>query len=160
MEPIRDNLAEIIELVAKDQGADKKNVIAVLENIRMLMNEDKHLIVPVDWDRKTMSGTDILDTPRGIGATLRSDVAMMLRQIKGPDEKNWLVAFSSNNELLKGSPSFSFPGSVRQLLDVTMKTEDISGIVINPFGAPFLLNKTLIQMILDTDKAVKENQYN
>ena len=46
---------------------------------------------------------------------------------------------------------------LEDLLEV-VKATDVKGIVINPFGSPFLLGETMIDMIFEASKAVAEQE--
>lgn len=150
-----DLLAEVITEAFKSK--DQKAVIGVLEMIRVMMERDKHLIVPVEWMEDAKASLHVVAEEGVQKAVFDKDTKLAIRHINGKDNEDWLVAFSSFEELQKGASTFSAPAKVKDLLEV-VKATDVKGIVINPFGSPFLLGETMIDMIFEASKAVAEQE--
>lgn len=152
-----DLLGEVIIEASKEQN--QKAVIGVLEMVRVMMDQDKHFIVPVEWGGEAKQSVEIQNIDGKETAVFVADSKMELRHINGKNNEDWLVAFSCMDELHKGAPSFCVPAKVKDMLEIAMNS-DAKGIVLNPFGTPFLLGKTLIQMVFDASKIAKDEAQN
>ncbi len=115
----------------------------LLNTIRRRMHEDGHFLFPIWSDENDPN-------------------SFTIRTIQTNDGKLWFAAFTSREEYEKGAPServLSF------FIDKMLKTEwdeNISGMIINPWGTNFLLNNDLIRRIIemdgDTEYAVPEDE--
>ena len=102
-----DLLAEVITEAFKSK--DQKAVIGVLEMLRVMMERDKHLIVPVEWMEDAKASLHV-EAEEGVQkAVFDKDTKLAIRHINGKDNEDWLVAFSSFEELQKGASTFSAP---------------------------------------------------
>lgn len=113
----------------------KENLIAVLDAIRQRMHADGHFIFPVVMDE-------------------RSDDNFAFRTLTTEDGREWLVAFTSDEEYKKGEPS----QVISNFIDSTLRSAldfDVDGFIINPWGQAFLLAKELIEMIFQADGDVE-----
>ena len=74
---------------------------------------------------------------------------MQLRAIRTADGASWWYAFTSFDEELKGSGSVmsTFLTDIRQLFEAAMKTEEIKGVILNPWNRTLMLDKGLIRII-------------
>ena len=81
---------------------------------------------------------------------------MQLRAIRTADGASWWYAFTSFDEELKGSGSVmsTFLTDIRQLFEAALKTEEIKGVILNPWNRTLMLDKTLIQIILPESPVV------
>lgn len=70
--------------------------------------------------------------------------------VKAPDGTTWWAAFTSFDEELKGSGSVmsTFLTDIRQLFEAALKTEEIKGVILNPWNRTLMLDKGLIRIIL------------
>ena len=74
---------------------------------------------------------------------------MQLRAIRTADGASWWYAFTSFDEELKGSGSVmsTFLTDIRQLFEAALKTEEIKGVILNPWNRTLMLDKGLIRVI-------------
>ncbi len=106
---------------------NKETLENVLNTIIIRMKNDGHFIFPV-----------LTDEDNGMNFTFRA--------IQTNDGKLWIAAFTSQNEFEKGKPS----KALSNFIDVTLKgclSDETAGFIINPWGIPFMLNKSLIEAI-------------
>ena len=98
--------------------------------IRRRMKEDAELIVAVD--------------PALEGSQLNVHVLRL------EDGSSWWMAFTSFEEEMKGADKVmsAFMGNMRQLFEAVLKTEEVKGIIVNPWNRTIMLDKNLIRIIL------------
>ena len=74
---------------------------------------------------------------------------MQLRALRTADGASWWYAFTSFDEELKGSGSVmsTFLTDTRQLFEAALKTEEIKGVILNPWNRTIQLDKTLLRII-------------
>ena len=136
-------------------GQSRENLINVLESIRKRMHEDGHFLFPVIPPQAAINRMDIEHLEVGDTVTNDEELHFMLHHVETNDGKQWLAAFTSRVEYVKGESA----SLISNFIDAMLKgCKDMSeaGIIINPWGKPFLLTKELIDLILNADKP--ENQ--
>lgn len=84
-----------------------------------------------------------VDAPGGDGK-------LNVQAVKTDDGKNWWAAFTSFEEELKGGGSVmsTFLTDVEQLFHSAIATDEIEGIIINPWNRTLMLNKQLLKIVL------------
>lgn len=150
-----DLLADVIDVAFKSK--DQNDVIGVLEMLRHMMEKDKHLIVPVEWIEENKKALSIKIEDGVQKAVFENGANLAIRHIDGKNKEDWLVAFTNFIELQKGVPTFSVPVLVKDLFQA-VKDSEAKGIVINPFGSPFLLGETMIDMIIEASKSIAQQK--
>mgnify|MGYP000058238271 CR=1 FL=1 len=75
---------------------------------------------------------------------------MQLRALRTADGASWWYAFTSFEEELKGGGSVmsTFLTDVEQLFHSAIATDEIEGIIINPWNRTLMLNKQLLKIVL------------
>ena len=78
------------------------------------------------------------------------DGKLNVQAVKTDDGKNWWAAFTSFEEELKGGGSVmsTFLTDVEQLFHSAIATDEIEGIIINPWNRTLMLNKQLLKIVL------------
>lgn len=135
-------------MVNKDQGLIGNEQIE--ENIKKLKESftDESLAVVLSTIRKR-----ILENGQFVVAVDASDVgvvnANMALKTAGFNGKKWFVAYTSFEEELKGNIKVmsGFLADIGQIFDLTMKTEEVEGVILNPYGNMLTLNKQIISVI-------------
>ena len=110
--------------------ATQEMLAHTLTVIRRRMKEDGQFIISVE-------------PPKGDGQ-------ICLEAIRTEDGKNWWAAFTSFEEELKGGGSIksTFLTDIDKLFELTLQTDEIEGVILNPWNRTLMLNKTLINIIL------------
>lgn len=103
--------------------------LGVVDALQQRMQQDGHLLIPVQLSEGGQS--------------------YQLRPLEYDNGAVYMVAFTSEAELEKGGPTNILSHFVDIYLDVILDFEDAQGLVINPFGKPFFLQKDLIATILE-----------
>ena len=121
---------------------NQETFINILETIRHRMHADGHFIFPVLTDEN--------DPERFAFCTIQSN-----------DGKVWQAAFTSQEEFEKGEKATVISYFIDSALKSCLDTNN-AGIIINPWGQAFLLEKGLIEDIFradgDTEYSVPDDQ--
>lgn len=133
--------------ITKDEGLQGNEKIE--EAIAVLQKEltDEMLAHTLTVIRRRMKAKGQLilavDAPGGDGK-------LNVQAVKTDDGKNWWAAFTSFEEELKGGGSVmsTFLTDVEQLFHSAIATDEIEGIIINPWNRTLMLNKQLLKIVL------------
>ena len=113
------------------------SALAVVHALQQRMQQDGHLLIPVQLSEGGQS--------------------YQLRPLEYDSGAVYMVAFTSEAELEKGGPTNILSHFIDIYLDVILDFEEAEGLVINPFGQPFFLQKDLIQTILE-QRPIREEE--
>ena len=133
--------------ITKDEGL--QGIEKIEEAIAALQKEltDELLAHTLTVIRRRMKAKGQLilavDAPGGDGK-------LNVQAVKTDDGKNWWAAFTSFEEELKGGGSVmsTFLTDVEQLFHSAIATDEIEGIIINPWNRTLMLNKQLLKIVL------------
>lgn len=116
------------------QEASQEHLAHTLTVIRQRMREGGQFIIAVE-------------PPKGDGR-------LQIQAIQTENGQSWWTVFSSFEEELKGSDSVksTFLTDMGQLFTRAVQTEEIHGIILNPWNRTLMLDKALIQVILGQKK--------
>ena len=75
---------------------------------------------------------------------------MKLQAVKTSDGNSWWAVFTSFDEELKGGGSVksTFLTDIDKLFELTLQTDEIEGVILNPWNRTIMLDKYLIEIIL------------
>ena len=81
---------------------------------------------------------------------LNVDNQIRIGTAKTADGKVWWAAFTSFEEELKGGDSVksTFLTGLEQLIRMASETEEISGVILNPWNRTIMLDHTLLSIII------------
>ena len=129
-EQLQENEKIETAIAALQQEPTQEMLAHALTVIRRQMNAGGQLIIAVEMSA---------GTPQ-----------MNARTIKTQDGGCWWFAFTSFDEEIRGSDQVmsTFLTNMRQLFEITLKTDGINGLIINPWNKTIMLDKKLIQIIL------------
>lgn len=115
---------------ALQQEPSEEELAHTLTVVRRRMKEGGQFIVAVE-------------PPRGDGK-------IQIQAIQTADGQQWWAAFTSFEEELKGSGNVmsTFLSDMEKLFTTALRTEGISGVIINPWNRTLMLDKNLIQIVL------------
>lgn len=123
-----ENKNQIIEdaIKAFTQNRTEEQLADTLSVFRQ--NLDKELIVSV--------------TQEGEGLTLKS--------VRTSNGKQWFTVFTSLDEQLKGKGQVQsmFSASLEKIFKVTLESDNIDGVIINPYGGFISLERPILQVVL------------
>ena len=130
---------EIIETAIASFTLDpcEDTALAVVRALQQRMQGDGHLLIPVLLSEGGQS--------------------YQLRPLEYDGGAVYMVAFTSEAELEKGGPTNILSHFIDVYLDVILDFEEAQGLVINPFGQPFFLQKDLIAAVLQ-ERPVRDEE--
>ena len=73
----------------------------------------------------------------------------LVRTLRSEKGENYMVAFTSEAEVTKGAPTGILSYFIDSVLEIALQMEGVAGMVIDPWGERFVLNRAAIQMILE-----------
>lgn len=119
-------------IAALQQEPSQEMLAHVLTVIRRRMNEHGELIIAVDPSSSSAAS------------------GLQIQAIQNDDGRKWWAAFTSFDEELKGSGSVmsTFLTDMKQLFNSAITTDNIQGIIINPWNRTIMLDKVLLRIIL------------
>lgn len=102
--------------------------------LRRRMKESGHLIVAVD--------------PAGALDQLQ------VQTIQTADGKMWFAAYTSFEEQMKGSNAVmsAFTAEIEKLFQMALQSEEVEGVIVNPWNRTLMLNKNLIHITMGVTK--------
>jgi len=105
-----------------------ENLAAVLTVIRKRMNDGGHFVVAVK------AGTEN---------------RFELRPVTTPDGNKWFAAFTSFDEELKRTEGVvsGFTAEISKLFDIALASDEINGIILNPWDKALKMDKTTIRLV-------------
>lgn len=67
----------------------------------------------------------------------------------GLNGKRWFIAYTGFEEEMKGNLNVvsGFLADIKQLLDMAYKSSEVEGVILNPYGDMFTINKQIIEVI-------------
>lgn len=142
-------IEDAIEKFYAEQSLE--NLTAVLESIRQRMHEDGHFMIPVIMPQAAVDMFDIEHVSVGDTVTSEEDLHFKMHHLETDDGRQWLVAFTSQEEFEKGESASIISDFIESVMKGCREMEE-AGIIINPWGHNFLLTKELINLILEADK--------
>ena len=130
---------EIIETAIAAFTLDpcEDTALAVVRALQQRMQGDGHLLIPVLLSEGGQS--------------------YQLRPLEYDGGAVYMVAFTSEAELEKGGPTNILSHFIDVYLDVILDFDEAQGLVINPFGQPFFLQKDLIAAVLQ-ERPVRDEE--
>ena len=126
-------LEEAIDEYCQDSSKDK--LVAVLNVIRNRMHEEGHFILPVLVNEEDES-------------------QFAFRSVQTNDGENWIAAFTSYAEYEKGEQSMALSHFIYSSMKLCLEA-GAPGLIINPWGTPFMLDRELIELIFEADGDVE-----
>ena len=129
-EGLKDNIKIENAIAALQQESTQEMLAHTLTVIRRRMKEKGRLIIAVEPPK--------------------ADGNLNIQAIKTDDGRMWWMAFTSFDEEVKGSGSVmsTFMSDIYSLFVTALKTDGISGIIINPWNKTIMLDKRLISIII------------
>lgn len=129
---------------------DKDNFIFFVTMLCSRMRMEGHALVPfVTVNEDAFSGLDIENIKEGDTFRLNEDVRLRMDTVSEGKDEEWFCLFTSEEELRKqqtGNVIMSLP--ISEMLETSVRSERVKGIVINPFGKFVRLDKDILKVIL------------
>lgn len=121
---------EILEekIIKMYENLTDRTYADALEAVRERMKAGGHLVVAV--------------RPAGVGG-------LELRPVSTPDGISWIAAFTGLEEEIKKKDAImsGFTAEISKLFDMVLESENINGLIINPWDKALKLDKRIIRLI-------------
>lgn len=116
-----------IEVLKKDMTDE--NLTHTLSMLRKRMKDQGHFVVAVK-----MAGNGNME----------------LRTLKTSDGKEWFAVYTSFEEQNRGGDNIKsgFTAEIEKIFQICLQTENVSGLILNPWGSSLRLDKTLISVVM------------
>ncbi len=79
------------------------------------------------------------------------------KRVNSQDGRDWLVAFTSQAQQEKGQECETRIQAIHPFLQTVLDTEDVEGVVINPWEHPFFFTRDLIHVIMTPEEGAADN---
>ena len=142
--------ALMLFLSEKDEDKKTEGFITFLNILAKRVSENARVPMPFcDVNNVLLKGVDIENVMAGDEVKLEDDVRLKMDTMTDPDGKLWLPLFLNNRELNKGNTAnIIMPTYIYDILKFGYNWTDIEGVVVNPFGRAFTMNKALLEKFL------------
>ena len=151
-------------LLFRDEEDDDKRAngfFTFLNHLAKRVSERARVPAPfVDVNNTFMKYIDPEKVKKGDIVTVAEEVRLKLDTMTDSNGKRWLPLFLDRQELEKGqTANITMPVEMETVLRNGLAWEDVEGVVIDPFGKPFTMNKELLEKFWrDYDHWKKERQ--
>ncbi len=142
------DLEKAIERLHNEDTDDA--LIGVLEEILRAMHRDAGVLVPVYRKEPSKPLIDPEQVQVGDVVTVDEPIRFGMHHLETNDGRQWLVGFTSREESEKVEETSTIGMQYRQLLEEFANLPE-AGIILNPWGKPFLLTKELMERVLKMD---------
>lgn len=139
---------EIMEAMKHvDSYQDKMNLLIT---IAKRMDERGEFILPVELSKSAFDVLgDVKDLKVGDTIQFKEEVRMKWLTLKDNDNLEWYAAFTDYDQMHKGESVSCINMRIKTILKGALHTDNVEGLVINPWENPLFLHKKLIELILD-----------
>lgn len=146
----------VIESAVAEFNADKskENYINVLEAIRLRIRDKANIIVVGETPQNFLDSIDVENIKAGDTIKSEEELHFRLETLHDDDGNTWLAAMTSETERDKGEYRGAITFFNYYLGDFLKYCGEIAekGVIINPWGEPFMLSKEAINMIFEVNK--------
>ena len=143
------DMSAIMRAECRNRIDDKDNFIFFVTMLCSRMRMEGHVLVPfVTVNEDAFSGLDIENIKEGDTFRLNEDVRLRMDTVSEGKDEEWFCLFTSE-ELRKqqtGNVIMSLP--ISEMLETSVRSERVKGVVINPFGKFVRLDKDILKVIL------------
>lgn len=131
----------------REKGETETSLIPIFSMLYNFIQEGGEFIVPI----KMKSGFKIKLNKIKPGDTITSDedTTFLLQHIVDNDGKEAMPVFTSEEELNKGEPTSRMLMPIEECLQLALESDDVTSLVINPYGSCFIMDKESLRYFLD-----------
>lgn len=142
--------ALMLFLSEEDEDKKTEGFITFLNILAKRVSENARVPMPFcDVNNVLLKGVDIENAMPGDEVKLEEDVRLKMDTMTDSEGKLWIPLFLNNRELNKGkTANIIMPAYIYDILKFGLNWSDIEGVVINPFGRAFTMNKNLLERFL------------
>ncbi len=142
---MEEKFLQAVEALRKE--GDMESLLGVLKVINSMMSTGGQIVTPID-----------IPDDIGEGEVKAEDIEFKHLTMDGKVE--YLAAFTSMDEHKKGPEGAALFMPLKEIVDMVCMSENIEGIVINPWSSSFILSRDLINLLKDMNnsKTVRASQ--
>ncbi|MCC8102332.1 MAG: ADP-ribosylglycohydrolase family protein [Clostridiales bacterium] len=116
------------------EASTKENLVQILAVISKRMEQQGQLIAAVEPSQAVFDLFDPAHLKVGDTITAQEDLHFRLRKIQTKDGREWLAAFTSDEEVHKGEATSTLVISMEDHLKEVLDMDNVAGVIINPWG--------------------------
>lgn len=131
---------------AGDNFADE-HIIAVLEAIRMSINNGDQIVIPIEMPQETVDAINATTIQVGENLEVSDDMRFKVRTLQLKNGELSFVVFTNQEEAMKGDGTSTITEGLEIFLEKALMNPDVEGIMFNPWGNSFFLTKANISAI-------------
>ena len=131
----------------REKGIKDINLLPFFSILHYCISVGGEFIVPIEI--KSGFPADLSKVQPGDTYTSEEETTFVLRYIIGDDNNEALPVFTSESELEKGDPTSSMTLPMEQCMQIALDTDNLEGMVINPHGNCFIMDKETLKRFLD-----------
>ncbi len=135
---MEDKFLQAVEQLRKEGNMEA--LLEVLKVINSMMSTGGQIVTPID-------------IPGNIGEGEVKAEDIELKHLTMDGKIKYLAAFTSMDEHKKGPEGAALFMPLKEIVDVVSVSEDLEGIVINPWSSSFILSKDLISLLKDMNSS-------
>ena len=134
LKPLKDLEFAIQEFYIKS-GSGKNEPQGVLEELKKLLKEDASVLITVQPPSKAQKYSSETDS-------------VQVQCIQDNDGRLLLPFFTGKNQTTQAQDLYYMTDSIRNIISTAEAAENVFGLIINPFGQNFLLDRTNLHLLL------------
>ena len=137
-------------IAANDPDKRREAYFSFLNCLGQRMLENGMVPMPFeDVDNKINASVDVANVKEGDSFSTEDEVRLRMDTMQDREGNLWLPLFFNEQERSLGeTANIIMPVLIEDILRVALESEDLKGVVINPFGRSFTLGKELIGTFL------------
>lgn len=136
------------------ENQSKETFTGIMLAIHKSIKEEGQLIIPVETPMSLVELIDLDTVKPGDIITTPTEVRMKLQRIK-VDNDIWLAAFTNEEEVKNGAETSTITQSTEMFLRSILKMDDVEGVIINPWGIPFYMDKRMVYILFETIQSLQ-----
>lgn len=140
------------------EKGDHESFVDVITSLCFRMKKEGCGLVPfVTSEGAMFSELDISELKEGDTLTLDHEVRMRMDTVAAGDEVEWLYIFTNEEELHRNrTPDVIVEVPFEDIFQIAARNENVAGVVINPFGKYFKVDKKVIDCISEVYGQMEE----
>ena len=151
---------ELIDTAIRNlyEKGDHESFVDVITSLCFRMKKEGCGLVPfVTSEGAMFSELDISELKEGDTLTLDHEVRMRMDTVAAGDEVEWLYIFTNEEELHRNrTPDVIVEVPFEDIFQIAARNEKVAGVVINPFGKYFKVDKKVIDCISEVYGQMEE----
>ena len=140
------------------EKGDHESFVDVITSLCFRMKKEGCGLVPfVTSEGAMFSELDISELKEGDTLTLDHEVRMRMDTVAAGDEEEWLYIFTNEEELHRNrTPDVIVEVPFEDIFQIAARNEKVAGVVVNPFGKYFKVDKKVIDCIFEVYGQMEE----